>query len=74
MPVNYINGGDWTWWGGRTIQQLVRHGRVADAYCEAQPLVARALRDGFVEWYDIYNRPQGSANSPAPPARWARPW
>jgi glycogen debranching enzyme len=59
-PYSYINGGDWTWWGGRTIQQLVRHGRVADAYREAQPMVARALRDGFVEWYDIYNRPQGS--------------
>ena len=59
-PYGYLNGGDWTWFGGRTIQQLVRHGRVAEAYREAQPMVARALRDGFVEWYDIYNRPQGS--------------
>jgi len=23
-------------------------------------MVDRALRDGFVEWYDIYNQPQGS--------------
>ena len=59
-PFSYQNGGDWTWFGGRTIQQLVRHGRVAAAYEDARPMVARALRDGFVEWYDVYNRPQGS--------------
>ena len=59
-PFGYQNGGDWTWFGGRTIQQLVRHGRVAEAYEDARPMVARALRDGFVEWYDVYNRPQGS--------------
>jgi glycogen debranching enzyme len=59
-PHSYQNGGDWTWFGGRTIQQLVRHGRVAEAYQEAQPMVSRALRDGFVEWYDLDNRPQGS--------------
>ena len=59
-PFGYQNGGDWTWFGGRTIQQLVRHGRVREAYEDARPMVARALRDGFVEWYDVYNRPQGS--------------
>jgi len=59
-PFGYQNGGDWTWFGARTIQQLVRHGRVAEAYEDVRPMVARALRDGFVEWYDVYNRPQGS--------------
>ena len=59
-PFGYQNGGDWTWFGGRTIQQLVRYGRVAEACEDAGPMVTRALRDGFVEWYDVYNRPQGS--------------
>ena len=59
-PYSYCNGGDWTWWGGRTIQQLIRLGRVEDAYREVLPMIDRALRDGFVEWYDIYNQPQGS--------------
>lgn len=60
QPYSYQNGGDWTWFGGRTVRQLIRHGLVADAYREVQPMVARALRDGFMEWYDIYGRPQGS--------------
>ena len=50
---------------GRTHHPAVGPARgVADAYCEAQPLVALALRDGFVEWYDIYNRPQGLGEFP----------
>ena len=60
VPYTYQNGGDWTWFGGRTIQQLVAHGFVADAYLEIQPMVARALANGgFWEWYTRDNQPAG---------------
>jgi hypothetical protein len=60
VPYTYQNGGDWTWHGGRTIQQLVAHGFVEDAYIEIQPMVERALANGgFWEWYTRDNEPAG---------------
>lgn len=60
-PFLYQNGGDWTWFGGRMIQQLVAHGYVNEAYQEIQPMIARVKSNkGFFEWYTIDNRPEGS--------------
>jgi hypothetical protein len=60
-PYGYQNGGDWTWFGGRMIQQLVRYGFVKEAYEQLQPMVKRVKdNDGFYEWYTVDNRPEGS--------------
>lgn len=60
-PYSYQNGGDWTWFGGRMILGLIDHGFVEDAYRELQPMTNRIIQNkGFHEWYDIYNKPQGS--------------
>ncbi len=40
-PYGYQNGGDWTWFGGRMIQQLVRYGFAGEAYQEIQPMIDR---------------------------------
>jgi hypothetical protein len=60
-PYGYQNGGDWTWFGGRMIQQLVRYGMLAEAYEQLVPMVKR-VRDnnGFYEWYTVDNKPEGS--------------
>jgi hypothetical protein len=63
VPYTYQNGGDWTWFGGRTIQQLVAHGFVEEAYREVQPMVRRAqMNNGFWEWYTKDNEPAGWGN------------
>jgi hypothetical protein len=36
-PYHYQNGGDWTWFGGRMIQQLIAYGFVKEAYDLARP-------------------------------------
>ena len=60
-PYGYQNGGDWPWFGGRMIQQLIRQGFVADAYRELKPMVTRAQRAGdFYEWWSVDNQPRGS--------------
>ena len=60
-PYSYQNGGDWTWFGGRTIQQLARHGMMKEAYRELEPMIDRVIANGgFYEWYTLDNRPQGS--------------
>ena len=57
----YQNGGDWTWFGGRMIQQLIRNGFVEEAYEQMQPMVKRVKEnDGFYEWYTVKNEPKGS--------------
>jgi hypothetical protein len=62
VPYGYQNGGDWCWFGGRMIQQLVRHGFIAEAYRELGPMVARVQRAGdFHEWWSQDNQPRGSA-------------
>ncbi len=58
---SYQNGGDWTWFGGRMIQQLVKHGFIAEAYEQIAPMVKRVKdNNGFFEWYSVDNKPRGS--------------
>lgn len=58
---SYQNGGDWTWFGGRMIQQLISYGFIKEAYEEVLPLVRRVRdNDGFYEWYSRNNEPRGS--------------
>ena len=60
-PYTYQNGGDWCWFGGRMIQQLVAYGYVAEAYRNLQPMVERVARVGdFHEWWSRDNQPRGS--------------
>ena len=60
-PYGYQNGGDWTWFGGRMIQQLIENGFIAEAYEHMQPMVERVQKNnGFFEWYTIDNEPRGS--------------
>ncbi len=60
-PYHYQNGGDWTWFGGRMIQALVKYGYVTEAYRELKPMVDRVIaNDGFYEWYSVDNEPRGS--------------
>lgn len=60
-PYGYQNGGDWTWFGGRMIQQLVKYGFVNDAYEQLLPMTERVVKNnGFYEWYTIDNKPEGS--------------
>lgn len=58
---SYQNGGDWTWFGARMIQQLGKHGFVAEAYEQLLPMTDRVVKnDGFYEWYTVDNKPKGS--------------
>ncbi len=60
-PYGYQNGGDWTWFGGRMIQQLVKNGFHEEAYEQLVPMTERVLKnDGFYEWYTVTNEPKGS--------------
>ena len=60
-PYGYQNGGDWTWFGGRMIQQLIRYGFVQEAYDELRPMIDRVLaNDGFYEWYTVDGKATGS--------------
>jgi len=60
-PYGYQNGGDWTWFGARMIQQLIKYGLVEEAYEQMQPMVNRVKdNDGFFEWYTVKNEPKGS--------------
>jgi hypothetical protein len=61
-PYEYQNGGDWTWFGGRMIQQLIAYGFVEEAYELAKPMMERViLNNGFFEWYKLDGSPAGSA-------------
>lgn len=58
---SYQNGGDWTWFGGRMIQELIKHEFLEDAYEQIQPMVKRVKdNNGFFEWYTVDNKPKGS--------------
>ena len=60
-PYGYQNGGDWTWFGARMIQQLIKYGYVQEAYEQIQPMVKRVKdNNGFYEWYSVDNKPRGS--------------
>ena len=61
VPYGYQNGGDWTWFGGRMIQQLIKNGFIEEAYEQIQPMVIRVKdNNGFYEWYTVDNKPHGS--------------
>ena len=56
-------GGDWTWFGGRMIQQLVANGFVEEAYDEIRPMIDRVIKNqGFFEWYGMGGVPSGSGH------------
>ncbi|QGY42224.1 hypothetical protein GM418_00695 [Maribellus comscasis] len=58
---SYQNGGDWTWFGGRMIQQLIKYGFLKEAFEQLVPMTERVMKnDGFYEWYTIDNQPRGS--------------
>lgn len=62
-PYVYQNGGDWTWFGGRMIQQLVANGFVEEAYAEIRPMIDWVIKNrGFFEWYGMGGVPSGSGN------------
>jgi len=60
-PYGYQNGGDWTWFGARMVQQLIEHGFIQEAYDQLLPMTDRVVKNkGFYEWYTIRNEPKGS--------------
>jgi hypothetical protein len=60
-PYGYQNGGDWTWFGGRMIQQLIKYEFIEEAYEQLLPMTNRVYQNnGFYEWYTIKNTPKGS--------------
>jgi glycogen debranching enzyme len=61
-PYSYQNGGDWTWFGGRMVTQLLRYNLLNEANEALAPMLARVLTNkGFYEWYTPANEPKGSA-------------
>lgn len=62
-PFVYQNGGDWTWFGGRMIQQLIANGFTQEAYDEVRPMIDRVIKNqGFYEWYGKGCKPAGSGH------------
>ncbi|WP_203256905.1 glucosidase family protein [Hyunsoonleella ulvae] len=61
-PYVYVNSADWTWWGGRTIEAMIKTGHLELAYQEISPFLDRVIKnDGFYEWYSaIDHKPHGS--------------
>ena len=62
IPYNYVNSADWTWWGGRAIEAMIKTGHLDLAYQEISPFLDRVLKnDGFYEWYSVLDHlPHGS--------------
>ena len=62
-PYIYQNGGDWTWFGGRMVQQLVANGYEKEAYDAIRPMLDRVIANGkFHEWYGLDGKPNGSGD------------
>ena len=63
-PYVYQNAGDWTWFGGRMIQALIKNGFIQEAIDELKPMTDRVIaHQGFYEWYDVKTgTPKGSGN------------
>ncbi|RQO74326.1 hypothetical protein DBR43_02715 [Pedobacter sp. KBW06] len=62
-PYSYQNGGDWTWFGGRMVSQLIRYNLLEEAVEAMKPMLDRVVKNkGFYEWYTPDNKPQGSAS------------
>lgn len=61
-PWSYQNGGDWTWFGGRMVTQLLRYNLQNEAREAITPMLERVLANkGFFEWYTPANEPKGSS-------------
>ena len=59
----YQNGGDWTWFGGRMVQQLINHGMYEEAYESITPMLDLVIKhDGFYEWWTQEGEPAGSGS------------
>ncbi|MDR2039649.1 MAG: hypothetical protein LBQ60_17150 [Bacteroidales bacterium] len=57
----YQNGGDWTWFGGRMVQQLIANGFYQEAYEAISPMLDRVIvHNGFYEWWTPEGEPKGS--------------
>jgi len=62
-PYSYQNGGDWTWFGGRMVTQLVRYDLIEEAEQALLPMLNRVVQNnGFYEWYTPDNKPKGSSS------------
>jgi glycogen debranching enzyme len=62
-PYSYQNGGDWTWFGGRMVIELIRAGFLNEAKESIQPMLDRVIKNkGFYEWYTPDNQPKGSSS------------
>jgi hypothetical protein len=62
-PYIYQDGGDWTWFGGRMVQQLAVYGFPKEAYEALQPMIKRVIMNGkFYEWYARDGKPSGSGD------------
>lgn len=62
-PYIYQNGGDWTWFGGRMVQQLIANGFAEEAYTSIRPMIDRVIANGkFYEWYGIDGKANGSGD------------
>jgi len=60
-PYTYQNAGDWPWFGGRIIVQLMRFGYIQEAYDELKPMLKIFVRDNDLnEWYTPAGKPAGS--------------
>ena len=61
-PYVYINAADWTWWGGRTIEAMIKTGHLDLAHQEIGPFLDRVIKnEGFYEWYSVKDHePHGS--------------
>lgn len=61
-PYIYVNSADWTWWGGRGIEAMIKTGHLDLAYQEIGPFLDRVIQnDGFYEWYSVLDHtPHGS--------------
>ncbi|WP_256002117.1 hypothetical protein [Pedobacter deserti] len=63
VPYSYQNGGDWTWFGGRMVIQLIRYGLLDEAREAITPMLERVIKNkGFYEWYTPDNQPKGSSS------------
>lgn len=59
----YQNGGDWTWFGGRMVQQLINHGMYEEAYESITPMLDLVIKhDGFYEWWTREGESAGSGS------------
>lgn len=63
FEYHYQNGGDWTWFGGRTVQQLIEHGYYEEAYEAISPMLDLVIKNnGFYEWWSPEGNPLGASS------------